>query len=57
MKRQPRLYSLFEKQADGTWLRISGMSFKLQDARRIFQNALLSGAFGGKIRELGVVDK
>lgn len=50
---QNRLYSLFEKQPDGTWKRIRESAYFLRDARKLWQNALLDGILhGGPVREL-----
>jgi hypothetical protein len=45
-KRRKRKYGLFEKR-DGKWVRVSEtLSFYKPTAIRVFQNALLAGAFG-----------
>lgn len=54
--KESRLYSMFEKQADGTFKRVSELSYKKSDAIRIFQTALLDGAMGYRpVCELRVV--
>jgi hypothetical protein len=52
-----RLYSLFEKQPDGKWKRISNIALHKDRAVRFFQNALLAPYFSGDcgVRELRVV--
>jgi hypothetical protein len=59
--KQSRLYGLFEKQND-KWVRLyPDMAYTKSSAVRVFQNALLAGAFGGPdvkgIRELRVLPK
>jgi hypothetical protein len=50
--KQKRLYSLFERDATGKFKRIRAAALHLDAARRIWQDALLWGAFNGKVREL-----
>lgn len=45
MKNQ-RLYSLFEKTAEGKWARISDLAFTKRTAVQVFQGALLAYVFG-----------
>ncbi len=45
------LYSLFEKQADGSWKRIATLETVLSSARKIWQNSLLAPSFNSNLRE------
>lgn len=53
MVKRQRLYGLFEKQPDGTWKRVyESLKYPKERAIRLFQTALLDGAFNGPTREL-----
>jgi hypothetical protein len=52
--KETRLYCLVEKNEAGKWIRISKYAYRKSSAVKLFQNSLLAGAFGGRIRELHV---